>query len=119
MKRERRRFIRTSQPVDVQYRLRGEFSAPWTATRTVNLSAGGVRFRCQEPLRQDDELELRLQLAGSPKPLELRARVVWNQMQASGVNEIGVEFNDVTQEQQVQIDALVQFLGRESFPPAE
>ena len=118
MTRERRQFIRTSQPVDLRYRLCGELSAPWTITRTVNLSAGGARFRCQEPLRQSDELDLRLQLSGSPRPLELRACVVWNQMQAAGVNEIGVAFLDVTHEQQMQIDALVHFLGQGSFPTA-
>ena len=117
--RERRRFGRTSQSVELQYRLRGEFASPWTQTATGNLSAGGARFRCQEPLRAGDELELRLQLSGSPKPLELRGRVVWGQMQASGVTEIGAEFIDVTDQQQVQIDELVQFLGkgRFSLPP--
>ena len=115
MGREGRQFGRTSQPVELQYRMRGEFSAPWTKTTTVNLSAGGARFKCQEPLQAGDELEMRMQLSGSPKPLELRAKVVWDQMQASGVTEIGIQVMDVSGEQQVQIDELVQFLGKDQF----
>ena len=117
--RERRRFGRTSQPIELRYRLRGELVSPWTQTATVNLSASGVRFKCQEPLRTDDELDLRLQLTGAPKPLEFLVRVVWSQMQASGVTEFGAEFLNVTDQQQVQIDELVQFLGKDRFvlPP--
>jgi c-di-GMP-binding flagellar brake protein YcgR len=109
--RERRRFGRTPHPVEIAYRLHSDLTSPWTRAIAVNLSAGGVRFRCQEPFQAGDELQLRLQLSGSQRPVEVEGQVIWNQLQASGVNEVGLEFFNVTAQQQLQIDELVQFLG--------
>ena len=41
-------------------------------------------------------------------------------MQASGVTECGVEFLDISVQQQAQIDRLVEFLGKDpgAFPPS-
>ena len=119
MAKERRQFSRSSQPVEAHYRLARDLGTSWMSVTTVNISAAGVRFRGPDPVDAGVSLELRLQLPGSHQPLEVRGRVVWSKMQASGVVECGVEFLDISVQQQTQIDRLVEFLGKDpgAFPP--
>ena len=110
MTRERRTFGRASQPFDAQYRLSGELTASWRTITTVNISAGGMRFTDMDAHERGTSIEVRIQLPSLREPFTLQGRIAWSQMQASGVAESGVEFLDLTPEQQVQIDQLVQFL---------
>ena len=112
MTRERRFFSRTPHEFDAQYRVVGELTASWCAVTTVNLSAGGMRVRMDEALEKGALLEVKLQIVGIREILIVRGCVVWNQMQASGVTEVGIGFMDVKPEQQVQIDSLVEFLKK-------
>ena len=112
MARERRQFSRVPQLFDVQYRLTGTLGESWRETKTSNVSAGGIRFRSEETLELGDSLEIRIELPGMRERLVLNGRVIWNQLQASGVMEHGVQFLDLKPEQQLQIDNLVQFLKK-------
>ncbi len=112
MTRERRFFSRVPHAFEVQYRLVGELTSSWHPVTTINLSASGMRFRAEEPMEKGASLEVRLTLAGIRELLVVHGRVIWSQMQASGVTENGVEFMDVKSEQQVQIDSLVEFLKK-------
>lgn len=110
MFQERRKFPRIPESFELQYRVFGDMAASWSAVRTANLSAGGVRFRSLETLESGTPLELHVQLAGFTQMLTLRGSVVWGRMQSPGVMEYGVQFVDVTMRQQAEIDRLVQFL---------
>ena len=112
MTRERRYFSRIPHAFDASYRVVGELTASWCAVMSINLSAGGMRVRIDEALEKGAILEVKLQLIGIRELLIVRGCVVWNQMQASGVTEVGIEFMDVKPEQQVQIDSLVEFLKK-------
>ena len=112
MSGERRRFSRVPQAFDAQYRLMGELMESWRKIRTLNLSAGGMRFRSAALLEIGEWLEVQLTLPGIHEPTILRGRVVWSRMQASGVVENGMEFVDLSPEQQLQIDQLVEFLNK-------
>jgi len=119
--KERRLFPRVPQPIDARYRLTDEMGTSWHAITLINISAGGVRFRTEEPIEPGAPIELQVQLPGLREPLVLRGQAVWSTLQASGVTETGVEFLSVTPEQQFQIDNVVQFLrtsGPSSAPPA-
>lgn len=107
---ERRRFPRIPEPFEVQYRVFGDLAASWNTVMTVNLSAGGVRFRSPETLEPGNALELKVQLAGFNQMLTLRGSVIWGRLQSPGVMEYGVQFVDVAMPQQIQIDRLVHFL---------
>ena len=109
-KQERRRFPRIPEAFIVRYRIFGELGGSWCAVTTVNLSAGGVRFRCVESLEVGTPLRVELKLPGIAEVMTLRGHVAWSQMHASGVMESGVEFLDVTIPQQRLIDQLVGFL---------
>ena len=112
MGQERRQFARVLHPFDVQYRRYGKLGETWQVVTTLNLSAGGTRFRSEDALDTDEILELQIELPGIRERLMLRGRVTWCHMQASGVTEHGVEFIDVTGEQRAQIDNLVHFLRK-------
>jgi c-di-GMP-binding flagellar brake protein YcgR len=111
---ERRQFHRVEQPLDVHYRPAGTFSDPWRTAKAINVSAAGVRFRCEERLEQGTEMEIQLALSGRPEPFLIRGVVVWSRLEASGVNESGVEFSDVGVDQRLQLDQLLEFLKQRS-----
>jgi hypothetical protein len=110
MGQERRRFARVTQPFNARYRRYGELSQSWRTIKTLNISASGLRFCDAEMLEPLGILELELTLPSLREPLMLRGQVVWNQTLASGVNEYGVEFVEVSPQQGEQIDLLVKFL---------
>lgn len=118
MARERRRFPRVLQPFDAHYRFCGDLVGLWRTVRTLNLGAGGMRFRTEDVLEPRAALEIRLNLPIFREPLVLHARVIWCQTLASGVVENGVEFVDTTPRQAEQIDTLVQLLVRPRSPKA-
>ena len=110
---EHRRFFRITQPFPAQCRLHSDImSTSWIPVIVLNLSAVGVRLRSEEPIDAGTSLEVQWQLPSMPAPVIVCGRVVWSQMQASRVSEHGVEFVDVTQEQALQIDQVVQFLKK-------
>lgn len=112
MIRERRRFPRVPHPFDAQYRFYGELLTSWRTVKTLNLGAGGIRFRSPDPLEPGTKLELQITLPFAQEPLVLRGQVIWSQVMAPGVAENGIEFIGVSPEQAEQIDELVKFLMR-------
>ena len=85
MKPERRRFPRIGEAVKIQYRSSGQLGTSWHTATIVNFSAGGVRFRVEEPLERLAAVAVQIVFPGARSMMELQGQVVWNQMQASGV----------------------------------
>ncbi len=110
MTRERRQFSRAPHPFELRYRQYGEFTSSWTDASTINLSAGGMRFRSPDTLERAALLELEITIPSAREALVIRGQVAWSQLQASGVIENGVQFIEVSPEQQMRIDELVRFL---------
>jgi c-di-GMP-binding flagellar brake protein YcgR len=109
---ERREFPRVREPFRVEYRCLTDLGVTRRPVTTVNLSAGGLRLRSSDALEVDTLLEIAIKLPGAREPILLRGRVVWCELAASGVSELGVEFYDVTMEQRIQLDTLVHFMRR-------
>jgi c-di-GMP-binding flagellar brake protein YcgR len=109
---EQRRFSRVSQTLPVQYRPAGSLADIWRNGTLANISAVGIRLVTPEPLEVSEIVALELALPGAKESLSVRARVVWQQARGSGVTEHGLEFLDVSPEQQAAIDAFVEFLNR-------
>lgn len=121
--RERRHFHRVPQPIDARYRVSGGLGSGWATGTLVNISASGLRFRAEEQLDKGVSVEIEAKVPGIKDILALKGLVVWSSLQASGVAEMGIEFLDVTVQQQFQIDSLVSFLRssatqRELPPPS-
>ena len=115
--RERRQFPRILHTCEARYRAWGSLVEGWIDVTILNVSAGGLRFRCGELLRVGDHLEVQLRLPADPQPVTVRGQVVWSKMPAAGVAENGVGFLDVTPEQSERIDDLVRFLKGRAAPP--
>ncbi len=108
--RERRRFNRVQEPLELAYRVSGELAASWHKADLVNISAGGLRLRSDSSLEAGSLLELQIKLPSMRELLAIKGLVIWTQMPASGVIECGVEFSDTDSEKLMQIDNVVQFL---------
>lgn len=111
MPRERRKFVRAPHGLEAKYHPAfGNREEGWRAVQTVNLSAGGIRFRSADPLAVGKVLDLDITLPSVGRSLPLRGCVVWSRMPASGLTEHGVAFTDLTLEQMVQLEEFVQWL---------
>ena len=109
---ERRQFPRIPEPFSVQYRVSGEVGS-WHTVTVINLSAGGLRFRsAEEPLATGAALQLKIILPGFRAQMSLSALVAWSQVLASGVTEVGVEFQHIDLKTQLMLDRLVGFLKK-------
>ena len=118
MGNERRDFSRTPVPFVVRCRIYGELGESWREINTVNISAGGMRFRAEDPIGVGAQLEIEISLPGSPAPLTVQGKVVWSQALGAGASEHGVQFLAMTPEQHEHIDSLVRFLMKKSpLPP--
>ena len=107
---ERRRFPRLPEAFSIKYRVSGELASSWCEVATQNVSAGGVRFRVPELLGPGTTVALQIKFPGMAQPLHVKTQVVWSQLQASGVVEVGVQFLDVSERDQRMVDQLVSFL---------
>ena len=119
--RERRSFHRVPQPIGAKYRVYGNFETTWAVGTLVNISAGGMRFRAEELLEKGSLVEIEAQIPGMREILTVKGMIVWGSLQASGVTEMGVEFSEVTEQQQHHIDNFVNFLrlstAQRNLPP--
>ncbi|PIQ89328.1 MAG: hypothetical protein COV72_03515 [Candidatus Omnitrophica bacterium CG11_big_fil_rev_8_21_14_0_20_42_13] len=101
---ERRKFPRLDEAWPVRYRIL-EFSGKQVhRSRTINVSAGGVRFFTNASLKPGTLLELELLIPSDSLPVYSRGKVVWQGRvvwcKESGDKdllplEIGVEFVDI------------------------
>lgn len=114
---ERRDFSRTPVPFVVRCRIYGELGESWRAITTVNISAGGMRFRTEDLIGVGAQLEIEISLPGSPAPLIVQGKVVWSQALGAGASEHGVQFMEMTPQQHEHVDGLVGFLMKKSPPP--
>ena len=107
---ERRKFPRTPEAFTVKYRVTGDLAATWQSITTVNISAGGLRFRVAEPLERGTPVQFEIKFPGLSQAMILQGLVIWSELQASGVMEVGAEFHDVKLHERAMIDRLVWFL---------
>ena len=83
------RFIRHPVEITIEVRTRGQ--STHDTHNTVNLSIGGLAFRCDREFAPGDVVEIRVPFVRPP--FELKARVAWCKAR-EGHYEIGVEFLD-------------------------
>jgi len=112
MAQAQRRFQRLPEALEMRCRRVGARSEAWRIVATHNISAGGASFESEELYDVSETLEIQIHLPSFRAPLVLLGRVVRSRSLPSGVMDCGVEFVDVTPDQQVELDALVQFLSQ-------
>ncbi len=112
---ERRRDPRAKVWAAVRYCCLDEGRELWHEGTLNDVSVGGVRLTCDRALECGARLALELRLPARPEPLLLQGQITWVAQRPSG-SECGLQFLDVTPEQQAEIDAFVQFLLQKRTP---
>ncbi len=102
----RRRFMRITSTVDIEYK--EKFSKPPTfyKAKIINLGADGVFVLAKKVFTVGDLLSLRIHLLPKPGIVELEAKVVWlsdPEMQPEEFPGMGLEFHNLDGEKQKQI----------------
>jgi len=106
---ERRKDPRAPVWLAARYHLVEEAPDLWYMGTITDLSAGGLRMAGDRRLEPGAKLDLEIALAHRPEPVRLKGEVVWVRSLASG-SEYGVMFIELSPDQQVELDELVQFL---------
>jgi len=107
---ERREHPREWWPFTGKYRPAG--GDAWQTTNTpINISTGGLRFKCGDRFTEDAALEFELVLSAKQGPRLFRGRVIWSRPVSRSSVEYGVEFLDVEPDDRAALSQLVLFLG--------
>ena len=110
MTAEQRRFERVPHSVPLFWHRPEDRSERWNEAQTLNVSASGLVMRSHALFDVGVILDLRMAMTDTSDPLFLCGRVVWHK--PGGLMQYGIEFVDVTPDQQVSIEEIVQFLNK-------
>ena len=113
---ERREFPRAKVPTSIEYRITEEQGADLHPGVLTDLNASGLQFTGERPIESGTRLDLHVQLPSRTQPYQFQGEIVWVRETRSGLTEYGVQFVDVTPDQQFEIDALVRFLMQPPHP---
>lgn len=103
---ERRKYRRLRAEPAVQYKLSGE-ARPSLAKATgacpeqgrgADISVGGLRFLAERALKSGAELNLKIDLAGTGRTLNVAGRVCWQKKLKDRAYDTGIEFKGLTDE---------------------
>lgn len=109
---DRRKFPRLPQTLEAECRHYGAVADVWHKVRVQNLSAGGMNIVGDSVFEVGSLIEVTLPMPTLHGPMILRGRLLWGHLQEGEMVEHGVEFIDISAEQRLQIDTLVQFLKK-------
>lgn len=109
---ERRQFNRAPEELQARCRHCGAMESTWRPITTLDLSAGGMRFQSEDAFEPGGLLEIELPMPHGAKRFVLRSRLLWTKARSPSEAEHGVEFVDVRETEQLQLDALVDFLRK-------
>ncbi len=87
----KRQFQRREYNATALWRPTGDKDEQRYAT-ILDISEGGMRLRCYQPVEVGSELDIEFALYGDNQPIKAKARVVWCRATAGDCWEIGVEF---------------------------
>ena len=102
----KRQYARREWTAALQWRPLGE-QGDWRYATMLDISEGGLRMRCLQPLEMGDELELEFTLYGDDQPIRARGRVAWRREAAGDQWEVGVEFTYIPRIDRIHIRRVV------------
>jgi len=106
---ERRKFPRFNLLVDVSFKKKASFKKEKFSV-TKNISGVGVCLISYEELKEGDDLELKVFMPESKKPMKVMGRVAWVRQfiigdpQEGMRYDVGVEFLDISEEEKEKIN---------------
>ena len=113
---DRRGFPRAKVPTAVEYRVTGELGSEWLLGVLVDLNARGLQFTGERRFETGTRLDVQLPLENRSEPYGFSGEIVWTREERSGLTEYGMQFIDVTPDQQFEIDELARFLMQPPHP---
>ena len=84
-----------------------EDKSEWRYATMLDISEGGMRMRCLQPVEVGDEIELEFALYGDDQPILACGRVVWRRESAGEQWEMGLEFTQLPRIDRIHIRRLV------------
>jgi c-di-GMP-binding flagellar brake protein YcgR len=112
MGEEQRGFVRVPLPFSAWCRTHGALAETWHPVAILDLSAGGLSFTSESLFESDCDVDVKIQLSTDSQPLILHGMLRRCKIRGTNFTECGLEFVDVTPEQQAKIDELVRFLRK-------
>ena len=109
---EQRGFVRMPLPFNTWCRVYGTLSDTWHPVAMLDLSAGGMSFTSESLFESDGSVQVKIQVPGDSQALLRRGVLRRCKIRGTNFSECGLEFLDVTPEQQAKIDELVRFLRK-------
>lgn len=112
MPEEKRRFVRLSASVDVNY-TKKEAVLEEKSLRTKDISAGGICIISFEPLQESGLLDLKISIPEEASPINAVGRVVWvkefiiGDISKGKRYDVGVEFIKISGEDRNKINKYV------------
>ena len=102
----KRQYVRRDLTAAVLWRP-VEDTSEWCHATMLDISEGGLRMRCLQPVEVGEELELEFALYGDDQPIRAQGRVVWRRESAGEQWEMGIEFTQLPRIDRIHIRRLV------------
>jgi Tfp pilus assembly protein PilZ len=102
----KRQYVRRELTAAVLWRP-VEDKSEWRYATMLDISEGGLRMRCLQPVEVGEELELEFALYGDDQPIQARGRVAWQRESAGEQWEMGIEFTQLPRIDRIHIRRLV------------
>ncbi len=96
---ERRRYIRLSKPININFTHSGKDKVLHTVSK--NVSAVGVGFETKEKLEPGSLLKLEIELPKAPNPVHVLGKVVWSKrvtLEDGSPHSAGIEFTKIEED---------------------
>lgn len=96
---EKRRFIRLEVPVELKYIIKGDPRRKEVMTKDV--SCEGLRFICNDEIREGTALELNINIPNANNPVHINGKAVWVKklsIEDGSPFEVGVEFMEIEED---------------------
>lgn len=114
--KDRRKFIRVTSSVSVNYKLESPSRNNPAACRTSDISEGGIGVTLLEKFQEGDVLKLMVELPDEPRPLACQGRVAW--IKESHIDEkgrknfdAGLEFLNMREEDKAKLKRHIEYAG--------
>ena len=104
---ERRREYRLNRVLGAEL-IQGELHTK-ARLYVINISSTGLKATHPTPLSTDELQRFLLELSPKEPPLDLKARIAWQrELTMSGLFEVGLEFVELSEEHQSQIELFIE-----------
>jgi hypothetical protein len=93
--KERRKYVRVISDVSLRYK--EDESRPDSHSKAKDVGGGGIRFVSNVKLTTGTHLKLEIDVPGSRRTVDARARIIWTRKLDESAWEVATEFTEIDQ----------------------